>query len=254
MTQESPLNRRSNTPTDAWTDPVEALVNLLSTLPAPSAKTNTRAPRQDLAPQPVPAPSGDRPSQDLDAVAAQLHPQPAVDRSSPASVPAPLPTDAAGASARRNRNTRVKTTFIGFEPSTRADSDMMSGEAAESAAEEPLAMFPAGWLVIVSGPGRGAGLPVFAGVSQIGRGDDQTVQLNFGDAGISRSNHAVVAYDPERRQFYLGHGGKSNLVRKNGMPVLATEPLEDGDEIRISETVLRFRPLCGPEFCWSTGE
>jgi hypothetical protein len=164
--------------------------------------------------------------------------------------------------------TRVKTTLLGFEHSNGQIADVQSpadGAASGTASQQPaataqhsgeteatsIAMYPAGWLVIVDGPGLGAGLPVYAGVSQIGRGGDQTVQLNFGDMGISRQHHAAVAYDPEARCFYLGHGGKSNLVRRNDMPVLTTERLENGDEIRISETTLRFLSLCGPDFCWS---
>ena len=76
------------------------------------------------------------------------------------------------------------------------------------------------------------------------------MRLNFGDTSISRDNHAVVAYDDEQRKFFLGHGGKANLVRLNDMPVLATEPLADADLIRIGETTLRFVALCGPEFSW----
>jgi pSer/pThr/pTyr-binding forkhead associated (FHA) protein len=85
---------------------------------------------------------------------------------------------------------------------------------------------------------------------QIGRNDDQAIQLDFGDAGISRSSHAVIAYDPEDRKSYLGHGGKANLVRLNGSPVLATVPLSSGDEIRISETTMRFVAFCDESFDW----
>ena len=113
-------------------------------------------------------------------------------------------------------------------------------------------MFPAGWIVVVDGPGRGASFTLQVGVSQIGRGEEQAVRLDFGDTSISRNNHAAVAYDDEQGKFFLGHGGKSNLVRLNGMPVLSTEELTDGDEIRIGETTLKFVALCGEAFTWST--
>jgi pSer/pThr/pTyr-binding forkhead associated (FHA) protein len=110
--------------------------------------------------------------------------------------------------------------------------------------------FPAGWIVVVEGPGRGAYFAVTNSVSSIGRGLDQSICLNFGDASISRNNHAAIAYDAEQNRFFLGHGNKSNIVRRNGQPVLSTEELMNGDAIRIGKTTLRFVALCGADFTW----
>ena len=115
-------------------------------------------------------------------------------------------------------------------------------------------MFPAGWLVVKAGPGKGASYALTQGVSQIGRGTDQTVSLDYGDMAISRQNHAAIAYDAATHEFHVGHGGKSNLVRLNGRPLLATEPAADGDEIQIGETTLVLKVLCTPDFNWSTYE
>lgn len=150
----------------------------------------------------------------------------------------PLPSAAA----------RVKTRIIGFH-SGDADSDVF---AARRAAPSAVARFPAGWLVVVDGPGRGASFAIGAGVSTIGRGADQTVCLDFGDTSVSRENHASVAYDDEQNRFFVGHGGKSNIVRRNGNPVLATEELSHADLIRIGKTTLRFVALCGPDFTWGS--
>ncbi|OBY24183.1 FHA domain-containing protein [Leisingera sp. JC1] len=122
--------------------------------------------------------------------------------------------------------------------------------AAQMAAPPGYTQFPVGWLAVVQGPGRGAAFTLFSGVTVIGRGEDQTVRLDFGDNSISRDNHAAIAYDAEQKAFYIGHGGKANLVRRNGRPVLSTEELAAGDEIRIGETTLRFVPLCGASFGW----
>jgi pSer/pThr/pTyr-binding forkhead associated (FHA) protein len=103
-------------------------------------------------------------------------------------------------------------------------------------------------------PGPGAAFTIFEGVAQIGRGETQAVRLDFGDTSISRENHAAVAYDTEQKAFFLGHGGKANLVRLNGRPVLSTEELRSGNTIRIGETTLRFVALCGPDFSWAEGE
>ena len=110
--------------------------------------------------------------------------------------------------------------------------------------------FPVGWIIVIEGPGRGSCFTLFNGVSQIGRGEEQAVRLNFGDTSISRNNHAAVAYDDEQSKFFLGHGGTSNLVRLNGRPVLSTEELSHGDAIRIGETTLKFIALCGEDFSW----
>ena len=132
--------------------------------------------------------------------------------------------------------------------------DDTEAPVADTAARQGYVMFPAGWLVVKSGPGVGTAFALSQGVSQIGRGLDQTVALDFGDMAISRQQHAAIAYDPQSHQFHVGHGGKSNLVRLNGKPLLSTEALEDGDEIQIGETTLLLKVLCTSVFNWSQSE
>ncbi len=179
---------------------------------------------------------------------AAIEPPPAAEVVAPVAAPvAEAPAEPAPAPARRS--SRVKTTFLGFEHSDGRIDDIFAREAKAEAT--PHAMFPVGWMVITDGPGRGTGIALQAGVSQIGRGDDQAIQLNFGDMAVSRSNHAAIAFDHEDRKFYLGHGGKTNIVRLNGRPVLSTETLETGDKIRIGETTMQFVAFCGPDFHWT---
>lgn len=144
----------------------------------------------------------------------------------------------------------AKTRVLGFHAPS-LETDPISAVARKSAHD---VMFPAGWLVVVDGPGRGAFFAVSDSVSSVGRGTDQTICLNFGDASVSRQNHAAIAYDAEQNRFFLGHGNKSNIVRRNGQPVLSTEELSDGDVIRIGKTSLRFVALCGPDFTWDHTE
>lgn len=181
------------------------------------------------APQPAPAAS-----------------QPVVSMDSPAdaSIDVPAPSMGRGAS----RAGRVKTRLLGFSSAQAEDSDPFARSQKDTA--PGYTRFPVGWLAIVQGPGRGAAFTLFSGVTVIGRGADQTVRLDFGDNSISRDNHAAIAYDPEQKAFYVGHGGKANLVRRNNRPVLSTETLSAGDVIRIGETTLRFVPLCGADFGW----
>ena len=172
----------------------------------------------------------------------------------PTPVPTPAREIAADAGARR-RATRTKTRVLGFEPQPAAvvplfDEGRMD-ESIEPGDKAGVVMYPTGWLVIKSGPGRGAAFPVMRGVSQIGRGSDQTIALDFGDMAISRQHHAAIAYDPMTHQFHIGHGGKSNLVRLNGKPLLSTAVAGDGDEIQIGETTLVLKVLCNADFNWS---
>lgn len=109
----------------------------------------------------------------------------------------------------------------------------------------------AGWVVVVKGPGRGNFRPVFVGMNSVGRDASQRVSLSFGDDSISREEHAFITYDEEQRCFYLQHGGKSNLVRLGGHPVLSPTELKGNDLIRIGRTTLLFVPCCGPDFSWT---
>ena len=171
---------------------------------------------------------------------------------------APVAAPAYGDAPRRP--TRAKTRVLGFEAQPTAVVPLFDG--IESVAIVPAApaqgkgyvMFPAGWLVVKDGPGKGASFALSQGVSQIGRAVDQTISLDFGDMAISRQNHAAIAYDAATHEFHVGHGGKSNLVRLNGRPLLATETAADGDEIQIGETTLVLKVLCSPEFNWSSFE
>jgi len=176
-----------------------------------------------------------------------------IEETAPARAVAP----AAPAPAEPRRPTRTKTRVLGFDAQPAAVVPLFEGNEQSPLASAPPAvgkgyvMFPAGWLVIKDGPGKGASFALSQGFSQIGRGSDQTISLDYGDMAISRQNHAAIAYDPVQHQFHIGHGGKSNLVRLNGKPLLSTEVASDGDEIQIGETTLVLKVLCTPEFNWS---
>lgn len=150
--------------------------------------------------------------------------------------------------ARRVASERVKTRLIGFHSEPEAQDPFAAAPSASVAAP----MFPIGWLVVVEGPGRGAAFTITAGLSTIGRDEDQTVSLDFGDTSISRERHASVAYDEEDNRVYVGHGGKSNLVRLNGKPLLSTEELNHGDTLKIGRTILSYVAFCTPDFSWQT--
>lgn len=159
---------------------------------------------------------------------------------------AEAPAPAVGRAGRRAG--RVKTRLLGFNPTAGAGTDPFDNPEPQTDRIE--AKFPVGWIVITKGPGLGTCFTLFNGVSQIGRGEEQAIRLDFGDNSVSRENHAAIAYDSEQGVFFLGQGGKANIVRLNNRPVLSTEELSDSDLIRIGETTLRFVALCSPEFDW----
>jgi len=199
---------------------------------------------------PMAAPSP--PARDVTASILRLLPENAV-RPEPAPsapvMPPVSPSPAEVLSSAPRRGSRVKTTFLGFD---RSDGRLETVFSQDNAAKAPSnrSEFPFGWVVIIKGPGRGTSIAIGAGVSQIGRGDDQAIQLDFGDTSVSRENHAAIAFDDEERKFYIGQGGKANIVRLNGKPVLSTEVLSDGDLIRIGETTMAFVAFCGEDFVW----
>ncbi len=193
-------------------------------------------------PAPAPAPASAAPERKPEAPQAPAWPKP--------SAPLKARSEAGAGVDQARRGGRVKTRLLGIDHSN-GDSVDFEQQSQAASARPISARFPVGWLVVVDGPGRGASFALTGAVSQIGRGEDQAVQLDFGDSTISRVNHAAVAFDEETRDFFIGHGGKSNLVRINGKPLLSTEALKHGDQIVIGETTLRLVALCGEAFCWA---
>lgn len=212
----------------------------------PTAESPKTSPGADAMPAPEqPTPAMASPNASLES---------SKDLSDPAPVPqvdlAALQANITPAkpNAGRGSKGRVKTRLLGFSaPASQAHDPMAQTRDAPASAQ---AQFPVGWLVVVDGPGTGASFSLFDGLTQVGRGEGQSVRLDFGDTTISRENHAAIAFDREQRQFFFGHGGKANLVRLNGRPVLSTETLDSGSLIRIGETTLRFVALCGDDFVW----
>lgn len=148
---------------------------------------------------------------------------------------------------------RVKTRLLGFDHVPGLIRDPIEAARAIGTTTVPSISqisCPVGWIVVIRGPGKGAHFALFNGVSQIGRGEDQAIKLDFGDGSISRTNHAAIAYDDETNGFFLGHGGKTNIVRLNDRPVISTETLTSQDLIRIGETTLLFVALCNEKFRW----
>ena len=223
---------------------VSEMLNSVSTraqaaAPAPRAEAPAPKPAK-AAPKNIWDMDDDKPSTSLPKIAPEPQPQTKSQIAEGAPVRSP------------GRSRRTKTRLIGFEHSDGAVVDLFNDSP--KAAPAKSARFPVGWIVVQDGPGRGESFALQAGLSPIGRGDDQAVILDFGDNSISRSNHAAIVYDDKTHEFLLGHGGKSNIVRLNDKPLISNENIKTGDIITIGETKLRFIALCGGEFNWSGGK
>ena len=127
---------------------------------------------------------------------------------------------------------------------------VVAGANHESPGEDAMADPVTGWLVVISGPGKGRVCPLGYGSNALGRGEGSRIRLDFGDDRISREGHATLTYDSRGRKFYLQHGGGKNLTYLKDRPVLAPTILEAMQDFSVGETTLRFVPLCGPEFDW----
>ncbi|MCW2306558.1 FHA domain-containing protein [Rhodobium gokarnense] len=120
--------------------------------------------------------------------------------------------------------------------------------------EEPVNENPrpvTGWLVVVKGPGKGFSQPITIGRNQIGRAPDQPVPLNYGDHGISREGHFSITYDPRSGRFLCTPGERQvNLCYIDNEPLVETVTLKGITDIEVSDSVLRFVPLCNDDFKW----
>ena len=143
-----------------------------------------------------------------------------------------------------------RTRLVGGRPRREDEERRQERAVADRGMDDPVV----GWLVIVEGPGKGRAVPLGYGSNSIGRGATDRIKLDFGDEQISRSGHAVVTYDPRGRQFYVQHGGGTNLTYLGDQPVLAPTGLPALSHISIGHTELRFVPLCGAEFDWQDTE
>ena len=150
------------------------------------------------------------------------------------------PSDRGSVGARQS-SAAPKTELVGAQ----GVSDDVKADAIAS--DDPVV----GWLVIISGPGRGFSVPIGTGMNSVGRGSDQRVTLSFGDNKISSSKHFFVSYDPRSRQFGLHRGDGANLTYLNDAPVYGSEKLENYSIVEVGATKLRFVAFCDESFSWN---
>ena len=110
-----------------------------------------------------------------------------------------------------------------------------------------------GWLVAITGKGKGRDYRIHADNNFIGRADNMHIQI-LGDNTISRINHAAIIYDSKNRSTYLLPGDSSGLAYLNGEAVYTPVALSAFSVIEIGQSKFIFIPLCGEHFEWKDGE
>jgi len=108
-----------------------------------------------------------------------------------------------------------------------------------------------GWLVCIDGPQMGRDYRIMAEKNFIGRAEDMHIQI-LGDNKISRRNHAIIAYDPLKRNTLILPGDSSGLAYHNGDAVYIPTEMKEYDVILLGNSKFVFMPLCGEHFEWES--
>ena len=108
-----------------------------------------------------------------------------------------------------------------------------------------------GWLVCIEGPQMGRDYRIMAEKNFVGRAEDMHIQI-LGDNKISRRNHAIIAYDPLKRNTLILPGDSSGLAYHNGDAVYIPTEMNQYDVIQLGSSKFLFMPLCGEHFEWES--
>ncbi|MCM1160531.1 MAG: FHA domain-containing protein [Roseburia sp.] len=106
-----------------------------------------------------------------------------------------------------------------------------------------------GWLVCIEGADFGSSFIIKSGRNFVGRSGDMDIVLH-GDSSISRVKHAIILYEPKRREFIAQAGESRELFYVNEEVVLNSTRLKQHDILMIGNTKLMFFPCCGENFSW----
>lgn len=106
-----------------------------------------------------------------------------------------------------------------------------------------------GWLVLIEGEQKGRDFRIIPEINTIGRGTQNTINIDNGDKEIAREKHCLIEYDIKSGEFVLERGSKSTYHNDKGVRGDG-KVLEVGDIIEIGSTKLKFIPFCNSDFCW----
>ncbi len=129
---------------------------------------------------------------------------------------------------------------------------MSSSASSESGSSAPQAVSTepvVGWLVCVGGKHFGQSFNIATGKNSIGRDESNKIILPL-DNSVSRSKHALITYEPKKRNFYLQPGESSGLTYLNDEYIDESKVLKAKDIIELGESKFIFIPLCDESFTW----
>jgi len=106
-----------------------------------------------------------------------------------------------------------------------------------------------GWLVCSEGADRGRDYRIHTERNFIGRAPSQDICIS-GDDTISREKHAILSFDPKKKEFWIQPGESTGLVYLNGDAVYVPNRLKDRDTIELGQTKLIFQPFVNDSFQW----
>ncbi|MBS1830971.1 MAG: FHA domain-containing protein [Acidobacteria bacterium] len=106
-----------------------------------------------------------------------------------------------------------------------------------------------GWLVCVDGPGKGKDYRIHTERNFIGRAATMDISI-AGDDTISRERHAIVTFDPKKKQFWIQPGESTGLVYLNEEAIYVPQQLKERDVIEVGQTKLVFVPFVNESFQW----
>lgn len=106
-----------------------------------------------------------------------------------------------------------------------------------------------GWLVCIEGPRQGKDYQVVQGKNFVGRADDMDIQI-LGDNEISRRNHAVIVFDPKKKETVLLPGESNGIVYLDDNALYAPATLKPYALIELGRSKFLFVPFCGEHFMW----
>lgn len=106
-----------------------------------------------------------------------------------------------------------------------------------------------GWLVCIAGKHFGESFHIGAGKNSIGRSGENRIVFAKDDS-ISRTKHALIIYEPKKRDFYIQPGDSSGLTYLNDNYIVESHKLNAKDIIELGNSKFMFIPLCGEDFTW----
>ena len=105
-----------------------------------------------------------------------------------------------------------------------------------------------GWIVCIEGNDLGKSYHIVSGNNSVGRLSENDIVLN--DEHVSRKKHAIIVYEPKKRNFFIRPGEGSQLTYLNNENIMEAKPLKQNDVIEIGNGKYIFIPLCSEKFSW----